>query len=232
MLGQSSPAFGGLRNSPRLSLPSLPGLLGRPHRPRPAADLAAFPFPDWAPPDATGPAYAKILSVTVGFARNSPFSMRVSSRAHYGLRMMTELAKAYGSGPRSLADVARVEHLPLAYLEQLATQLRRGGLVESTRGVHGGYALSRPPEAITVLDVVTQLEGEVAPVECVAHGYEPGSCVREADCASRSLWQRLKASIDSVLAATTLADLVADHHLASAFAPTEGITPLPVTVER
>ena len=70
--------------------------------------------------------------------------MRVSSKAHYGLRMMTEFAKAYGAGPLSIAEVARVEHLPLAYLEQLASQLRRGGLVESTRGVHGGYSLARP----------------------------------------------------------------------------------------
>ena len=90
--------------------------------------------------------------------------MRVSSKAHYGLRMMTEFAKAYGSGALSIAEVARVEQLPLAYLEQLATQLRRGGLVESTRGAHGGYSVARPPEQISVLEVVTVLEGEVAPV--------------------------------------------------------------------
>ena len=65
--------------------------------------------------------------------------MRVSSKAHYGLRMMTEFARTYGQGPHSLADVARDEHLPQPYLEQLAAQLRRGGLIESTRGVHGGY---------------------------------------------------------------------------------------------
>ena len=148
--------------------------------------------------------------------------MRVSSKAHYGLRMMTEFAKAYGSGPLSLAEVARTERLPLAYLEQLAGCLRRGGLVESTRGVHGGYMLSRAPEAITVLDIVTLVEGEVAPVECVAHGYEPGSCVRDGDCASRSLWARLKQSIDAVLEATTLAELVADHSLVAAIAPLDG----------
>ena len=145
--------------------------------------------------------------------------MRVSSKAHYGLRMMTEFAKAFGSGPLSLTEVSRTERLPLAYLEQLAGCLRRGGLIESTRGVHGGYVLSRPPEAITVLDIVTLVEGEVAPVECVAHGYEPGTCVRETDCASRSLWARLKQSIDAVLQATTLAELVADHGLVEALAP-------------
>ncbi len=145
--------------------------------------------------------------------------MRVSSKAHYGLRMMTELAKAYGSGPMSLAEVARIESLPLAYLEQLAGALRRGGLVESTRGVHGGYVLSKPPAEISVLDVVTLVDGEVAPVECVSHGYEAGSCLREGDCASRPLWRRLKTSIDSVLSATTLEELVADHGLVEAFAP-------------
>lgn len=145
--------------------------------------------------------------------------MRVSSRAHYGLRMMTELAKAHGHGRRSLAEVARVESLPLAYLEQLAAALRRGGLVEGTRGAQGGYVLTRPPAEITVLEIVTVVEGEVAPVECVAHGYEPGSCCRESDCASRSLWARLKQSIDAVLSETTLAELVADHGLVAALAP-------------
>jgi len=147
------------------------------------------------------------------------FSMRVSSKAHYGLRMMTEFAKAHGHGPLSIAEVARVEHLPVAYLEQLAAQLRRGGLVESTRGVHGGYALSRPPDTISVLDVVTIVEGEVAPVECVSHDYVTGSCIREGECASRALWQRLKRSIDTVLSQTTLAELVADHSLIDSMAP-------------
>ncbi|HET9051229.1 MAG TPA: Rrf2 family transcriptional regulator [Candidatus Dormibacteraeota bacterium] len=163
--------------------------------------------------------------MTVGMGRPSPFSMRVSSRAHYGLRMMTEFAKAYPAGrPLSLSEVARVEGLPLAYLEQLAGQLRRGGLVDATRGAHGGYMLARPPLEISVLDVVTLVDGEVAPVECVAHAYEPGSCVREGDCASRALWQRLKTSIDMVLSTTSLAELVTDHSLVDALAPAAAAT--------
>ncbi|MBV8300434.1 MAG: Rrf2 family transcriptional regulator [Candidatus Dormibacteraeota bacterium] len=149
----------------------------------------------------------------------APFSMRVSSKAHYGLRMMTEFARGYGHGPLSIAEVARVEHLPLAYLEQLAAQLRRGGLVESTRGVHGGYSLTRPAEDITVLEVVRILEGEVSPVECVASGYVSGTCVREGECASRGLWQRLKQSIDAVLSETTLADLIHDQSMLQTIAP-------------
>ncbi|MGI8847194.1 MAG: RrF2 family transcriptional regulator [Candidatus Dormibacteria bacterium] len=155
----------------------------------------------------------------VGIPPAASFSMRVSSKAHCGLRMMTEFAKAVERGPLSLGEVSRVEHLPLAYMEQLAAQLRRGGLVTSTRGVHGGYRLSRAPKEITVLDVVRVVEGEVAPVECVAHEYVPGTCTRDGGCASRALWARLKESIDSVLSGTTLADLVADRSLVDAFTP-------------
>ncbi|MBV8195265.1 MAG: Rrf2 family transcriptional regulator [Candidatus Dormibacteraeota bacterium] len=145
--------------------------------------------------------------------------MRVSSKAHYGLRMMTEFARAYGHGPMSIAEVARTEHLPVAYLEQLAAQLRRGGLVQSTRGVHGGYSLARAPEQISVLDIVRIVEGEVAPVECVSEDYVTGSCMREGACASRGLWHRLKEMIDGFLSQTTLADLIADKSLMEQMAP-------------
>jgi len=149
--------------------------------------------------------------------------MRVSSKAHYGLRMMTEFAQAHGHGPRSIAEVARIEHLPVAYLEQLGAQLRRGGLVESTRGVHGGYTLTRSPDQISVLDVITVVEGEVSPVECVSHDYVSGSCLREGECASRGLWLKLKRSIDAVLSQTTIAELVADHALMESMAPVAGL---------
>ena len=92
--------------------------------------------------------------------------------------------------------------------------------------MHGGYRLTRHPASISVLDVVQVVEGEVAPVECVAHDYVPGTCVREGDCASQTLWRRLKASIDAVLSQTTLQELVADQALADSFIP------LPLLSER
>jgi Rrf2 family cysteine metabolism transcriptional repressor len=102
--------------------------------------------------------------------------MKVSTRVHYGLRAMTELARWYGEGRLvSTSEIARNESLPLAYLEQLVGELRRAGLVEGIRGVHGGYRLARPPAEVTVGDVYRVLEGEVAPVECTAEGYLPGA---------------------------------------------------------
>ena len=133
--------------------------------------------------------------------------LQVSQRAHYGLRAMTELAKAYGHGPLSLAEIAEAEHLPVGYLEQLAMPLRRAGLIEGTRGAHGGYQLAQAPADLTVGQVVRALEGEVAPVECLSIEYLPGACVREPGCRSRPLWERVKESIDQVLDSMTLADL-------------------------
>src|SRR3954464_14845928 len=111
--------------------------------------------------------------------------MKVSTRVHYGLRAMTELARPYRDERLlSISEIARNENLPLAYLEQLVGELRRAGLVEGTRGVRGGYRLSRGPESITVGDVYRILEGEVAPVDCTAEDYAPGACPREGGCMS------------------------------------------------
>src|SRR5947207_15949214 len=108
---------------------------------------------------------------------------------------MTQLSQAYGSGPLSLTEISRAEHLPLAYLEQLVGELRRAGLVEGTRGVRGGYRLARVPDAITVGDVYRILEGEVAPVDCTAEDYLPGACAPEPGCLSRGTSARLQSAI-------------------------------------
>lgn len=136
--------------------------------------------------------------------------LKISSRGHYGLRLMTELARAHGNGPLSLTEVARVENMPLPYLEQLVVPLRRAGLVEGTRGLHGGYRLAAAPEDVTVGSVLRILEGPVALVDCTAEEYVEGACDREPFCMSRGLWWKLKKTVEAVLDSTTLADLLND----------------------
>jgi Rrf2 family cysteine metabolism transcriptional repressor len=154
--------------------------------------------------------------------------MKVSTRVHYGLRAMTELARSYRADRLlSISEIARSEDLPMAYLEQLVGELRRAGLVEGTRGVRGGYRLARGPEAITVGDVYRILEGEVAPVDCTAEAYLTGACTRETTCLSRSIWSRVQAAILGVLDSTTLDDLLLSealqHSVAAHFVPLEAI---------
>lgn len=136
--------------------------------------------------------------------------MQFSSRTHYGLRAMTELARAYGQGPLALSEIAKTEHLPLAYLEQVIAPLRKAGLVGGTRGLRGGYQLTRPPSQIAVGHIVRVLEGPIVPVVCTSESYEPGSCEREPACASRLVWQRVRDSIARALDSITLADLCQD----------------------
>jgi Rrf2 family cysteine metabolism transcriptional repressor len=142
--------------------------------------------------------------------------LKVSSRTHYGLRAMTELAKAHAQDRTlSLTEIAQVEHIPLPYLEQLASPLRKAGLIEGTRGMHGGYRLSKRPEEIRVGEVVRVLEGAdaTAPVDCLTDAYVEGTCIREVECLSRPLWAKVKAATDAVLEATTLADLCENNSL-------------------
>ena len=79
---------------------------------------------------------------------------------------MAQLAMRYGHGPASLTDIAEQEDLPRAYLEQLVISLRDAELVQSTRGAHGGYELTRAPEKILMGEVLKALEGPVAPMIC------------------------------------------------------------------
>jgi Rrf2 family transcriptional regulator, cysteine metabolism repressor len=128
--------------------------------------------------------------------------VRVSSRGQYGVRALAYLAAHYGEGPINVRTVAEAEGLPAKYLEQLLARLRRGGLVRSTRGAHGGIMLAREPHAITVRQVVLLLEGSLAPVECLqsANGHED-------DCVPHELWRALHEGVLKILDSFTLADL-------------------------
>ena len=134
--------------------------------------------------------------------------MRISSKGRYGLRAMIELASQDGKGPVLLKDVAEAQGLPLGYLEQIISPLRKAGLVRSFRGARGGYQLARAPEQINALEIVEALEGPLAPLDCVT---EPRACDRAPGCAARDLWCRLHRAMADTLSRTTLAQLVEEQ---------------------
>lgn len=140
--------------------------------------------------------------------------MRFSTRGHYGLRAMVDLARAYGLGPVTLTEIAEAEKLSLGYLEQLIAKLRKAGLVEGTRGIRGGYRLRIDPSGVTVGEVLRVLEGPIAPFECASEVSNPGCCERETDCASRQVWERVRDTIAGVLDSMTLADLCREQPMA------------------
>ena len=132
-----------------------------------------------------------------------------STKGEYGVRLMVQLGRHYGTGPASLAEIAGEDDLPRAYLEQLVVSLREAGLVTSTRGAHGGYELARPPIAISMAAVLRALEGPIAPMLCASEDPEHATiCDRSTTCTVNLLWVRVRDAVTGALDSMTLADLV------------------------
>ena len=121
--------------------------------------------------------------------------MKISTKGRYGLVLMVDLGMNERDGPVSLKSVAERKGLSDHYLEQLIAPLRNAGLVKSVRGAYGGYLLSRPADQIATGEVLRVLEGPIAVVD------EPGDGLD-------LFWERLRGSIEQVLDATTIADLI------------------------
>ncbi len=133
--------------------------------------------------------------------------MNISTKGRYGLMAMLDLA-VHGQGePVPLAQIAKRQHISDGYLEQLMIPLKAKRLVKSVRGAQGGYLLSRPPEEISVLDVISALEGDLAPVACVS-SQEKDSCRRFEGCATREMWQAVQRSMTDTMASYSLKSLV------------------------
>jgi Rrf2 family transcriptional regulator, cysteine metabolism repressor len=132
--------------------------------------------------------------------------MRVSSRGHYGLRMMVELAKHGGHGLVKMGTIARTFHTPTKYLHNLLGLLKTAGLVRAQAGKGGGYALTRAPGDIKVSEILHALEGLPTPVGCV---YDGQICPRSDYCAARTIWTRMTEAVEQVLEGATLAELAA-----------------------
>lgn len=131
--------------------------------------------------------------------------MRMSTKGRYGLRLMVSLATHYGDGPVGVDTVVDEQGISANYIHVLMGGLKTAGLVRSIRGPNGGYELARSPAEITAFDIVTVLEGDIMPVECVT---EPSSCPRAATCPTREVWRQVSDSMDGVLKGLTVEALV------------------------
>lgn len=130
--------------------------------------------------------------------------MKLSTKGKYGLYAMVYLAQHDGSGPQPLKAVAE-SGVSEDYLEQLLGNLRRAGLVATFRGAQGGYQLARPPEEITVGDIIDATEGPLNISECIQ---DEGCCQRSGGCRTRRVWEYLSDSINNLLQSITLRDML------------------------
>lgn len=129
--------------------------------------------------------------------------LRVSKLTDYATVIMTVLADA--PDVLSAQDVAVSARLELPTVSKLLKQLAHAGLVDSFRGVNGGYRLAREAAQITIAQIVTAMEGPIGMTECSAH---VGLCDHESHCGVRVNWQRINQAIAHALASVTLADML------------------------
>ena len=134
--------------------------------------------------------------------------MRITTQAEYGLICALHLAHRINDGPVTGREIAAQERLPGDYVEQIMLKLRRSGIVNSTRGAHGGYALARRPDEISVHDVISAAEHSTFEVHCTSHPVEEARCSSSHDCSIRPVWMLLQRRIDDVLQGVRLSDLL------------------------
>ncbi len=138
--------------------------------------------------------------------------MKLSHKSIYALRVLPHLARQNGE-PLSAAHLSEIEDLPLKYLEQILSTLKKSGLLVSERGKLGGYSLRRPPEKITLGDIIRALDGPLAPIPCASRTapHEDPDCPYPfEECWLRKLMLRVRDNISEVLDQETLADMARD----------------------
>src|SRR5947209_2073702 len=137
--------------------------------------------------------------------------MKLSKRGEYALRALIDMgiAAELKRPMLQVSELAAKEKLPVKFLEQILTQLKAAGYVESRRGKHGGYSLGKPMDKIKFGTVIRLIDGPLAPIPCVSQtAYARCTCPDEAHCGLRMLMFDVRNAIARVLDRYTLADIV------------------------
>lgn len=131
--------------------------------------------------------------------------MKLSTRSRYGTRILLELARNEGETPLRVSEISRRQEIPAKYLEQLIRTLKQANLVTSVRGPKGGHFLAKPPETITLGQIVRLFEGQADLVECVS---SPEKCHNSDSCRVRQAWKKATSVLYKSLDTITIADLI------------------------
>lgn len=140
----------------------------------------------------------------------------ISKRTQYGLKAMLALGSRYGTGPVLIATLSKQEGIPTNFLELILRDLKGAGLLESKKGPHGGYQLSRPPSSITIGTLIRAMEGPLAPLPCASEtAFRPcEECPDVESCGTRIIMRQVRDAIANVLDKTTLADAIRQSEMA------------------
>lgn len=134
---------------------------------------------------------------------------QLSKRTQYSLRALYALARAYGTGPVLITQLAAEEAIPKKFLEQILLSLKNQGFVESKKGKGGGYRLARRPDQITLASVIREMEGPLAPLPCASETRfrKCDECLDIKTCGTRIVMREVRDAIAEILEHTTLASV-------------------------
>jgi FeS assembly SUF system regulator len=138
--------------------------------------------------------------------------LRITKQSDYGIVLMTLFAGAEAGRVHSTRGLAAGARLPLPTVSKILKALARAGLLQSHRGVKGGYRLARDPSRISVEEIIRALEGPIAITECMDNGSD---CEIEGTCPVRGNWQRINAAVKDALAAIPLSEMAAQVSFAA-----------------
>ncbi|HYP06611.1 MAG TPA: Rrf2 family transcriptional regulator [Bryobacteraceae bacterium] len=133
----------------------------------------------------------------------------LSKKAKYALRALYYLTPHHGGGPVLISSISAAEKIPHKFLELILLQLRGKGLVESKKGKGGGYYLAKPPDQVTIGEVIRIIDGPLAPLPCASEtAYRRcDECVDEKRCGTRMVMRQVRDAMAAILDHTTLADV-------------------------
>lgn len=123
--------------------------------------------------------------------------MKISAKVDYACRVLAELARLHGTtNLAQIGHLARVEAVPANFLAQILSELRNGGLITSRRGIQGGYTLARPPDQISLYDIIVVIEGDILELS----GNHQGRTGRRM----KQIWQDVRATLEEKARAITV----------------------------
>ena len=133
--------------------------------------------------------------------------MQISTKGKYSVRAVLDIAQHSDGSPVPLAAISKREGISLLFLEQLFQRLRKGNIVKSVRGPHGGYVLSRKPQEITIGEIVRLIEPPLYSTSCFSKRESAESCRIVDSCIGGAVWKQLAEHIDAFLDSITIEDL-------------------------
>jgi Rrf2 family transcriptional regulator, cysteine metabolism repressor len=133
--------------------------------------------------------------------------MKITYKADYALKAVLDLAVHYGQGVVTIQDMAGRIDASAKFLEQILFQLRKARVIKSKRGKVGGYFLARPPQEITVGDIVRVIEGPVEPIACIRKEYT--ECADMHSCVFKRIWEDVADATTRVVDGVNFAELAA-----------------------